>query len=152
VLNVKKQLAVLFNLSLLSGIFPCVWKEYVVPFFKENISNYIVEYPLYRRFLFEKLFCDVITSFIRPLISDGQHGFVCGRFTVTSLVEFSNFVLSELEDGLQADAVYTDFSKDFYGVNHGLLLGRLTRKFCGPMTFWMGFYLTGRTQRVRVGD
>jgi hypothetical protein len=90
--------------------------------------------------LFEKLFCDVITSFIRPLISDGQHGFVCGRFTVASLVEFSNFVLSELEDGLQADAVYTDFSKDFYGVNHGLLLDTLTRKFCGPMTFWMGSY------------
>jgi hypothetical protein len=34
---------------------------------------------------------DVIT----PII-----GFVVGRSTVTSLVEFSNFVLSEMEDGL----------------------------------------------------
>jgi hypothetical protein len=25
-----------------------------------------------------------------------------------------------------------------------LLLGTLTRKFCRPMIFWMGFYLTGR--------
>jgi hypothetical protein len=37
-------------------------------------------------------------------------------------------------------------------VNHGLLLGRLTRKFRGSMIFWMGFHLTGRTQRVQVGD
>jgi hypothetical protein len=37
-------------------------------------------------------------------------------------------------------------------VNHGLLVGTLTQKFRGPMIFWMGFYLTGRTQRVWVGD
>jgi hypothetical protein len=72
--------------------------------------------------------------------------------TVTSLVEFSNFVLSEMEDGFQVDAVYTDFSKAFDRVNHGLLLGTLTRKFRGSMILWMGSYLTGRTQRARVGD
>jgi hypothetical protein len=44
-------------------------------------------------------------------------------------------------DGLQADAVYTDFSKAFDRVN--LLLGTLTRIFRGPMIFWMGSYLTG---------
>jgi hypothetical protein len=37
-------------------------------------------------------------------------------------------------------------------VNHRLLLGTLTRKFRGPMIFWMGSYLTGRTQHVRVGE
>jgi hypothetical protein len=71
---------------------------------------------------------------------------------VTSLVEFSKFVLSKMEDGLQVDAVYTDFSKAFHRVNHGLLLGTLTRKFRGLKILWMGSYLTGRTQRVRVGD
>jgi hypothetical protein len=48
--------------------------------------------------------------------------------------------------------VYTDFSKYFDRVNHGLLLDTLTRKFRGPMIFWMGSYLTGCTQRIRVGD
>jgi hypothetical protein len=45
VLVVKSPLTVLFNLSWLSGVFPCVWKEsYVVPLFKSgdkrNFSNY----------------------------------------------------------------------------------------------------------------
>jgi hypothetical protein len=57
-----------------------------------------------------------------------------------------------MEDGLQVDAVYTDFSNAFDRVNHGLLLGTLTRKFCRPMIFWVGFYLIGRTQRVRLGN
>jgi hypothetical protein len=85
--------------------------------------------------LFEKLVCDVITPIIRLSISDEQHGFVGGRSTVTSLVEFSNFVLSEMEDRFQVDAVYTNFSKAFDRVNHGLLVGTLTRKFRGPMIF-----------------
>jgi hypothetical protein len=52
-----------------------------------------------------------------------------GRSTVTSLVEFSNFVLSKMEDGLQVDAVYTDFSKVFDRVNHGLLFLLLLENF-----------------------
>jgi hypothetical protein len=67
-------------------------------------------------------------------------------------VEFSTFVLSEMEDGLQIDAVYTDLLKAFDRVNHELLLGTMTRKIRGSMILWMGSYLTGRTQRVRVGD
>jgi hypothetical protein len=136
VLVSKKPLAVL----LLSGVFPCVWKEsYVVPLFmsgdKRNISNYRG--------------ISILSAIPKHLwISDEHHGFVGGRSRVTSLVEFSKFVLSEMEDGLQVDAVYTDFSKAF----HGLLLGTLTRKFRGLMILWMGSYLTGRTQRVRVGD
>jgi hypothetical protein len=47
----------------------------------------------------------VITPIIRPSISDEQHVFVGGRSTVTNLVEFLNFVLNEMEDGLQVDAV-----------------------------------------------
>jgi hypothetical protein len=94
VLVVKKPAyTVLFNLSLLSDVFPCVWKEsYVVPLFKSgdkrNISNYrgisiLSAIPK----LFEKLVCDVITPIIRPSISNKQHGFVGGRSKVTSLVE-----------------------------------------------------------------
>jgi hypothetical protein len=92
---------------------------------ERNISNYrgISVLSAISK-LFEKLFYDVVTPIIFPSISDEQHGFVGGGSTVTSLVEFSNFVLSRMEDGLQVDAVYTDFSKVFDRVIHGLLLGR----------------------------
>jgi hypothetical protein len=56
------------------------------------------------------------------------------------------------KSGLQVDVVYTAFSKAFDIVNHGLLVGTLTPKLRGPMICWMGSYLPGRTQRVRVGD
>jgi hypothetical protein len=51
-----------------------------------------------------------------------QHGFVKGRSTVTSLMQFSNFFIGEMDKGRHVDAVYTDFSKAFDRVNHGLLL------------------------------
>jgi hypothetical protein len=75
----------------------------------------------------------MITPILCPMISDEQHGFVGRRSTVPSLLEVSNFVLGDMEDGPQVDSVYTDFSKAFDKVNHGLLLGTLTRKF--PMIF-----------------
>jgi hypothetical protein len=62
------------------------------------------------------------------LISDEQHDFVGGHSTVTF------------------DAVYTDISNAFDRVNHGLLLGMLTRKLHRPLIFWMGSYLTRRTR------
>jgi hypothetical protein len=85
--------------------------------------------------LFEKLVYDEITPIIRPSLSAEQHGRFC------SLVEFSHFVLSEVEDERQIDAVCIDFSKAFYRVNHGLLLGTLTLKFRRAMIFWMSSLL-----------
>jgi hypothetical protein len=85
VLVVKTPLVILFNLSLLSGIFPCVGKEsYVVLLFnsgdKRNISNYRrISFLSAIPKLFEKLVYDVITPIIRSSISDEQHGVVCGR-------------------------------------------------------------------------
>jgi hypothetical protein len=50
VLVVKKPLAVLFNLSLLSGVCPCIWKEsYIVPLFQSfeiSWNNYSISEKL----------------------------------------------------------------------------------------------------------
>jgi hypothetical protein len=129
VLVVKKPVAILFNLSLLSGVVQCVRKEsYVVALFKSRDNINILKYrriPILSAIpkLFEKLVCGGFTPIIRPSISDEQHGFVRSRSTVTSLVEFSNFFLGEMEDVLQVNAVYTDSSKPFNRVYRGLLLG-----------------------------
>ncbi len=96
--------------------------------------------------------CDEITPLIRPRISDKQHGFLKGRSTVTNLVEFSHFVIDEIENGHQVDGVYTDFSKAFDRVNHRNLHDNLAKDFEGAQLNWNWSYLTGRTQRVKLED
>jgi hypothetical protein len=103
---------------------------------KKNISNYRgVSILLAISKLFEKLVCDVITPIIRPSISDEQHGIVGGCCRVTSLVEFSSFVLNKME----VDAVYTDFSKAFDRVNH--VIGHVDSEIPSSDDFWVGEYL-----------
>jgi hypothetical protein len=65
-------------------------------------------------------------------------------FTVTNLVEFCNFVIDKIENGHQVDGMYTEFSKGFRRVNHGLLCFDLMRSFSGMRLAWFWSYLTGR--------
>jgi hypothetical protein len=112
-------LTFVFNLSLSAGVFPTIWKEsFVVPLFKSGDRR---DVSCYRGIsilsvmpkLFEKMVYDRITPVVRPAISDAQHGFVKGRSTVSNLVQFTNGIIGEIEDGWQVDGVYTDFSKAF---------------------------------------
>jgi hypothetical protein len=90
----KVPLTFVFNLSLSADVFPAVWKEsYVVPLFKSgdkrNVSCFwgisiLSAIPQ----IFEKMMCDKVTTVVRPVISDAQHGFVKGRSTVSNLVQF----------------------------------------------------------------
>jgi hypothetical protein len=154
----KVPLTLLFNLSLASGVFPAIWKEsYIVPIFKNGDKRDI---SCYRGIsilstipkMFEKMVCNKLTPIVSSKISSAQHGFMRGRSTVTNLMEFSNLVINEIEEGHQVDGVYTDFSKAFDGVNHGLLCFDLSKTQRGSMLSWSESYLTGRTQRVKMED
>lgn len=83
------------------------------------------------------------------MICNNQHGFVKRRSTVTNLILFTNFVVSEISKGNQVDAVYTDFSKAFDRVDHSLLLFKLKR-LGFPISFvnWLSSYLCNRYQFV----
>jgi hypothetical protein len=126
-------------LSLSAGVFPAIWKEsFVVPLFKNGNK---CDMSCYRGIsilsailkLFEKIVCDRITPVVRPVISDAQHGFVKGHSTVSNLVQFTNGVIGEIEDGWQVDGVYTDFSKAF---------DSLTVQFIN-FIWWVAFVLDG---------
>jgi hypothetical protein len=49
------------------------------------------------------------------------------------LVQFTNGVIGEIEDGWQVDGKYTDFSKAFDRVLHGLLEYNLSILFGGSL-------------------
>ena len=59
------------------------------------------------------------------LLRGGQHGFRSMRSTLTQLLSYWDAMLTKLEDGGSADAIYLDFSKAFDKVEHGVLLHKL---------------------------
>jgi Reverse transcriptase (RNA-dependent DNA polymerase) len=153
-----EPLTFLFNLSLSSGVFPAIWQEsFIVPIFKNGEKRDISCYRGISIFstipkMFEKMVGKKLTPIISARISDRQHDYIKGCSIVTNLVEFSNLVFDEVENERQVDCVYTDLSKAFDRVNHGLLGFTLSKDLEGPMLGWSGSYLTGQTQRVKLSD
>jgi Reverse transcriptase (RNA-dependent DNA polymerase) len=57
-----------------------------------------------------------------------------------------------MEEGLQVDSIYTDFSKAFDKVRHQLLLIKLALAVRGDRCRLLRSCFSGRTQRVRIGS
>lgn len=149
-------LQILFNLSLNSGIFPCFWKEgFLIPIHKagpkDNVKNYRAvcnqsEIPkLFDYLISKKLMWDT-----KSIINSDQHGFLSGRSTTTNLLIYEHFIMEALEQKLQVDSVYTDFTKAFDQVNHDLLIAKLhSFGIDGCVLGWINSYLKNRTQYVK---
>ena len=86
------------------------------------------------------------------LIKQSQHGFVKGKSCTTNMIEFMEKLTKIVDGGSNADVFYLDFSKAFDKVPHERLLIKLKAKGVGGnLLGWIRDWLTGRTQRVRVG-
>jgi hypothetical protein len=70
--------------------------------------------------------------------------------TIMNLLEYASFVLNPIEDGHQVDSIYTDFSKAFD--RHQLLLNETSVGIEPARCMWLGSYLSGRIQKIRIGD
>ena len=127
-----KPLTMLFNLILKTQSFPNIWKQTkIVPVFKSGDKCDITNYrpiALLCNFskLFERIICNFLSFHTRPLISEHQHGFMRGRSTTTNLVCVTQFIANSLDQLGQVDVIYTDFSKAFDRLDHGLLLNKLS--------------------------
>jgi hypothetical protein len=65
----------------------------------------------------------------------------------------NSYVLNsmEMENGIEVDAIYTDFSKALYKVSHRLLLRKLAKMGVGgSFLVLVGSYLTGRVQFMKA--
>jgi hypothetical protein len=153
----KRPLTLLFNKSLSEGVFPESWKRsYVVPIFKGGKRNLIENYRGIAILsampkLFELLVFDSLFFHLKSSIAAVQHGFFKGRSAVSNLMEFASLCIRRMEEGIQTDAVYTDFSKAFDRINHLILLAKLrSYGIVSKLNSWFSSYLKGRTQTVRI--
>jgi Reverse transcriptase (RNA-dependent DNA polymerase) len=67
-------------------------------------------------------------------------------------MEYTSSILKSIEQGVQVDSIYTDFSKAFDKVKHLLLLDELANGTERSNRFWLRTYLSGRTQRIKIGN
>ena len=75
------------------------------------------------------------------------------RSTLTQLLSFWDSMLTRLEEGGGADAIYLDFSKAFDKVEHGVLLHKLKEcQVSGRVGCWIAAFLdsSSRQQAVAV--
>lgn len=151
-----KPLLILFNLILTSGIFPDAWKlSRITPVHKKGVMNNFDNYrPIAILCNFCKVFEIILHSFISPHVSNivmpEQHGFIQGRSTASNLMCVTQFISEVLDGGSQVDVIYTDFSKAFDRLDHGLLLSSLDEAgLCTGLVSLCQSYLTGRSQFVQ---
>jgi hypothetical protein len=152
-------LCFLFNWSLNSSIFPSRWKSsFLTPIFKKGSKNDVSNYRGIAILsaipkLFEKLITEWLFVQTSHLISKTQHGFFKGRSTTTNLTCFTSLVVDLIEAGFQVDAIFTDFSKAFDQIPHRTIIAKLRRLGLSErLCSWLLSYLSGRKQRVRIGD
>ena len=78
-----------------------------------------------------------------------QHGFVKGRSTITQLLDTVHRITSAIDQGVQTDVAFLDFSKAFDSVSHPHLISKLDQiGIKGPLLQWFTSYLDNRVQRV----
>ena len=147
----------LINLSLRVGCVPKNWKcANIVPVFKKGNKEEFVNYrPISLLSLVSKIdercvfahFYSFIASNIYPL----QHGFVKGRSTITQLLDTVHRITSAIDQGVQTDVAFLDFSKAFDSVLHPHLISKRDQiGIKGPLLQWFTSYLDNRVQRVVI--
>jgi hypothetical protein len=88
---------------------------------------------------------------LNRIVSNCQHGFQQGRSTETQLISSLDSWTKSLDEKLNVDVVYLDFSRAFDSVSHPKLLAVLQKiGIQGNLFNWLREFLSNRTQRVVI--
>ena len=149
----------IINIILKSKIFPDKWKvSKIVPVLKSGDNSDINNYrPISIISNVSKIFERVIHNRLYPVlhqqISTNQHGFIRGRSTTTNLMHITQVISSALDNRLQVDVLYTDFSKAFDSINHQILLHKLNNiGACDSLLQLFFSYLDSRSAFVSYNN
>ena len=158
---ISYPLSLLFNLSITSGFFPSAWKaSIVVPIPKTSppsdspsdyrpISLLSLVYKLLEKHIANIIFAHLLSI---NLIPPNQFGFVPSWSTSDALTSACHLIFSSLDSLSSSCGVFLDLRKAFDSVSHsGLLEKRYSLDLPPNLCSWLYSYLSGRSQRVRIG-
>ena len=143
----------------MEGHVPVDWRHAnVAPIYKKGQKYDAANYrPVSLTCIISKVMEHIICSSLMKhanrhgMFYDLQHGFRDKRSCETQLLEFTQDVASNMQDGTQTDVCVLDFSKAFDKVGHRRLLEKLSwYGVRGRTNNWIRSFLADRTQAVVV--
>ena len=152
----------LFNLSFKTKTVPEKLKiAKLIPIFKKQLDEERILPGNYRPIsllsiinkLLEKLMYSRLMSFINKhkILYKYQFGFRKNHSTTLALIEITDNILKDLEEGKCSAGIFIDFQKAFDTVDHGILLSKLEHYgIRGPVLQWVKSYITNRQQYAYV--
>lgn len=158
---VVRYLEFLFNVSINNIQIPDDWKKaIVVPIFKGGNRLEMGNYrPVSLTSIVSKQMEHLISGYLREQwvklswLNDRQHGFRQGYSCESQMLSLFQDISESLDNGVQVDAIVIDFAKAFDVVPHDILLRKLAEtKIDRRVLSWIKEFLTGRSQKVKVGN
>jgi len=158
---ISSPLAKIYNLLMLKETIPNLWKQAnVTPIFKKGSSASPKNYrPISLTCVGSKIFETVIKTVLMPyfeennFITANQHGFRTRHSTCLNLLESLNDWTENLNAKTDTFIAHIDFARAFDSISIPKLIHKLKwAGIGGPLLACIGSLLTGRTQRVKVGN
>ena len=156
---ISQHITFIFNLSLSLGEVPAEWKlGKVIHIHKggarDNCNNYrpISILPTLMK-VFERIINDRLYSYLHTnnLLSSQQSGFRPLHSTSTTLLQVSDYILHNTDNGMLTGAVFLDLKKAFDTVHHPTLLKKLNLLGLNNVELeWFKSYLTDRRQITSI--
>ena len=158
---IAKPLQMIFNSSINTGIVPEAWKmAHVSAIFKKGDRKLPGNY---RPVSLTSVVCKLLEKIVKGLITDhmqynnlfstAQYGFMSARSTTLQLLQVIEDWTKALDSGGKVDVLYFDFAKAFDTVPHQRLLAKVrSYGISAKVVNWIEAFVTGRKQRVTVGD
>ena len=152
-------LAIVFNQSVTSGIFPDRMKlADIVPLFKKKEEDKVINYRpvvllITMSNVLEKIMHSTLYSFLtkHDIFYDSQYGFRTKRSCEHAISEMVGHLLQAKNTKKHSMGVFLDLSKAFDMLDHSILLAKLERYGVrGILLKWFKSYLSGRLLRVKI--
>ena len=154
-----KPLTKLFNLFLLKGKIPEIWRTaLVIPIHKTGLKSTVSNYrPISLTSVFCRLFESIVHNHLithltnNKILSDTQHGFLRKKSTLTQHIDLLDKLTTNYDNKITSEMIYLDFSKAFDSVSHRKLIHILHHLQLNNSTLsWIIDYLSNRSQRTIV--